>query len=160
MASPSQSDHRTAGGASPPLTSKTTYRPERFATILGTRLKDKTLEVADLFPQVQESSAAAVWPFVTLNHWPASFSTVFAAPATLLWALARCALRVGEFVHGRCVVADRIASGSLRGVWGIHVLQRPTGARNAGRCDGASRGAATSSCPLPFVSRRLRHGES
>ena len=92
MASPPQSGLRTAGGSSPPLTSKTTCRLERFARILGTRLKDKTLEVADLFPPVRESSAAAVRLFVTLNHWPARFSTVFAAPATLLWTFVRCAV--------------------------------------------------------------------
>ena len=122
LASPPQSGRRTAGGSSPPLTSKTTYRPERFATILGTRLKDKTLEVADLFPQVQESSAAAVRLFVTLNHRPASFSTVFAAPATLLWTLVRCAHGVGEFVHGRCVVANRIAARTVHRVRTIRLL--------------------------------------
>ena len=125
-------------------------------------LQDKTLEPAGLFPAAEKMSATVIQQATSVEPssgsqphrpastlWllsfgssfpritePASFSTVFATPATLLWTLVRCTHGVGEFVHGRCVVANRIAARAVHRVRTIRVLQRPIGVGNASSVGG------------------------
>lgn len=124
---------------------------------------ERQFQVDQMVAPLLQIQALGRWLLSFGNSLPritesASFSTVFATPATLLWTLVRCNHGVGEFVHGRCVVANRIAARTVHRVRTIRVLQRPIGVGNAGSCVGTSRSPATPSCRLPDISGRLRHG--